>query len=259
MITAGLDIGSLSTKAVVINDGNILSWILLPTGESSKLTASKAIEQAATNAKLSLADIAGIVSTGIGKKETPYSTEIATEVMCAAKGAKHLYPFIVGVIDIGAESCRAIKCDQQGHVIDFALNDKYAAGTGVFLDTMAKALGVKPEEMGELSLKSQREVNISSTCAVFAESEVISLIHRKVDRIDILKGIHRSVAVRIAGLVNRLHMEGDIVVIGGIAQNIDVVTLLAEFTKLNLIIPSHPQIVGALGAAIIAQEKVKTK
>ena len=259
MITAGLDIGSLATKAVIIDDGSILSWSLLPMGESGKWTASKAMEQAAADAKLSPADIASVVATGVGKNENPYSAETATEVMCDAQGAKQLYPRMAGVIDIGAEVCRAIKCDQLGNVIDFALNDKCASGTGVFLDSMAKALGVKPEEMGELSSKSEQEVNITSTCAVFAESEVLSLIHRKVNRVDILKGIHRSIAGRVAGLVDRLRMEGDIIVVGGIAQNVGVITLLAELTKPNLIVPPQPQIVGALGAAIIAQERTKAQ
>ena len=259
MITAGLDIGSLATKAVIIDDSSVLSWSLLPMGESGEWTANKAMEQAAANAQLSPSDIGGVVATGVGKNENPYSAETATEVICDARGAKHLYHSVTGIIDIGAESCRAVKCDQLGNVIDFALNDKCASGTGLFLDTMAKALGVKPEEMGELSLRSQQEFNITSTCAVFAESEVLSLIHRKIDRIDILKGIHRSIAGRIAGLVDRLQMEGDIVVIGGIAQNIGVITLLTELTKFEFIVPPYPQIVGALGAAVIAQERIKAK
>ena len=259
MITAGLDIGSLATKAVIIDDGSLLSWDLLPMGDNGKWTASKAIEQAAANAQLSPADISGVIATGVGKNENPYSAETATEVMCDARGVKLLYPFALSIIDIGAETCRAIKCDHMGNVIDFALSDKCASGTGLFLDTMAKVLGVKPEEMGELSLRSQMEVNITSTCAVFAESEVLSLIHRKVDRIDILKGIHRSIADRITGLVDRLQVEGDIVVIGGIAQNIGVITLLTELTKFKFIVPPYPQIVGALGAAIIAQERMKAK
>jgi predicted CoA-substrate-specific enzyme activase len=193
----------------------------------------------------------------MGKKEATFVAGQATEVMCDAKGAQYLFPQVRGIIDIGAESCRVIECDQKGNVVDFVLNDKCAAGTGIFLDSMAKALEVKPEEMGELSLKSMQDVNITSMCAVFAESEVVSLIHRKVDKVDILKGIHKSIASRICGLANRLRMEGEIAVLGGVAKNIGVITSLEEILRLKLAVPPNPQIVSALGAAFIAREGVR--
>jgi len=258
VITAGIDIGSLTAKAVILEDGKILSSSLSLTGDSSSEAANRVMEEAIKKAGLSSGSVQYIVSTGAGKKEAAITSEQATEVICDAKGVQFLYPQVGGVIDIGAESCRAIKCNQ-GNVVDFALNDKCAAGTGIFLDAMAKALEVKPEEMGELSLKSTQDINITSMCAVFAESEVVSLIHRRVDKVDILKGIHKSVATRVYGLANRIRIEGDTVVIGGIAKNMGLIAFLEEMMKRKVVVPRDPQIVGALGAAIIARERVMAK
>ena len=146
--------------------------------------------------------------------------------------------------------------------MDFALNDKCASGSGIFLDTMAKALGVKPEEMGELSLQSKQDVNITSTCAVFAESEVVSLIHRKVDRIDILQGIHKSIASRISGMASKVGLEGnegDTIIIGGVARNVGLVSSLEKILGYKLIVPRNPQVITALGAAVIAMERIQGK
>jgi len=258
MITAGIDIGSLTAKAVILEDSKILSSSLSLTGDSSNEAAIGVMEEAIKKAGLSSGSVEYIVSTGAGKKEVALTSEQATEVMCDAKGVQLLYPQVGGVIDIGAESCRAIKCDQ-GNVVDFAMNDKCAAGTGIFLDAMAKALEVKPEEMGELSLRSRQDINITSMCAVFAESEVVSLIHRKADKVDILKGIHKSIATRVYGLANRIRIEGDTVVIGGIAKNMGLIAFLEEMMKRKVVVPRAPQIVGALGAAIIARERVMAK
>jgi predicted CoA-substrate-specific enzyme activase len=259
MITAGVDIGSLNTKVVVLGNSKILSWGLGLTGSSSSQAAEEVIDEALKRAEISLSSVDSIISTGVGKKEATLAQRQATEVMCEAKGAQFLYPAARGVIDIGAESCRVVKCDPAGRVVDFALNDRCAAGTGIFLDTMAKALEVRPEEMGKLSLESKEEVNITSMCVVFAESEVVSQIHRRVNKVDILKGIHKSIATRILGMVSRVHLEGEIIIIGGVARNIGVITCLEEMMKCNLAIPKNPQIVGALGAALIAAEKAGVK
>ena len=255
MITAGIDVGSLATKAVLLDQDRIMSYDVLGTGVNAKEATEKAMDSVLKKAGIAFEDIASIVCTGAGKKKVPYESRQATEVVCDASGARHLFPDANGVIDIGAESCRAIKFDSQGNIIDFALNDKCASGTGIFLDAMAKALRVKPEEMGDLSLQSTQDIEVTSMCSVFAESEVVSMIHRKVPKNDILKGIHKSIASRIYGLTNRILLEGNLIIMGGIAGNTGLITILRELMNSQLIVPEEPEIIGALGAALLAREK----
>jgi len=255
MITAGIDIGSLSTKIILLNQNKIISHAVHPTGVTPEEAVQKAMDKVLQKSGLSSSDIKSTFTTGIGKKKITYESGQATEIICDTKGSLYLYPDIKGIIDIGAETCRAIKCDTEGNIIDFTLNDKCASGTGIFLQSMAKALRVKPEEMGELSLKATQDIEVTSMCAVFAESEVVSLIHRKTPKNDILKGIHKSIASRIYGLANRITLEDDIIVIGGIAKNKGLLLLLEELMNIKLKVPEEPEIVGALGAAILAKEK----
>ncbi|MDY7018743.1 MAG: acyl-CoA dehydratase activase, partial [Chloroflexota bacterium] len=235
MATIGMDIGSLTTKSVILDASNILSCNSLLTGEDASQSATRAIEQTLKEAGLSLNDINSIVSTGIGKSEIPYPAEMATELRCDVIGSIFLQPSIRGVVDIGAESCRAIKCNQKGNVVDFALNDKCASGTGIFLDTMAKALRITVDELKELP-QVEQEVSVTSTCAVFAESEVVSLVHKGVNRFDIWRGVNKSIANRIFALVSRLRIEGDIGIIGGVARNQGVITLLQQMLGDKLIV-----------------------
>ena len=255
MVTAGIDVGSLVTKVVLLNDNKILSHEVLGTGVDIEGASQKAMDSALNKAGISSKDVESIMSTGAGKKKVPFESGQATEIMCDTKGALYLYPKADGIIDIGGENCRAIKCDAEGNVVDFALNDKCASGTGIFLDAMAKALRVKPEEMGELSLQSTEDIEVTSMCAVFAESEVVSMIHRKMPKYDILKGIHKSIASRIFGLANRILLEGKIIILGGIANNVGLVAILKELMDSELVVPEEPEIVGALGAALLARER----
>lgn len=254
MITLGVDVGSLAIKAVILKDNEILVFKIVPTdteGEATKVILDEILAEAG----LAFDELKNIVATGIGKREADYARDYSSEVTCDARGASYLFPEAGVVIDIGGQSCRAIRCNSRGDVMDFALNDKCAAGTGIFLSSMAKALEVNPEEMGELSLQSTDEVNITSMCAVFAESEVVSQIHHKVPKVDIIKGLHKSIALRIHGLANKVGLENQIVVIGGVAKNVGVVNCLEELIKQKLCVPEEPQIIGALGAAIIARER----
>jgi predicted CoA-substrate-specific enzyme activase len=255
MITAGIDAGSLTTKVLILNQDKIMAYEVLATGVDIEGAAQKAMDTVLERAGISLQDIESIGSTGAGKKKVPYKTVQGTEVMSDTKGALYFYPKSNGVIDIGGENCRAIKFDTEGNIVDFALNDKCASGTGIFLDAMAKALRVKPEEMGELSLQSTEDIEVTSMCSVFAESEVVSMIHRKVPKNNILRGIHKSIASRVVGLANRILLEGNLVIIGGIARNIGLVTTLNELMNSELSVPEEPEIVGALGAALLARER----
>ena len=255
MITAGVDVGSLATKVVVVRDGQMLSWSAGPTGESSNNTARRLLDDALSKAGVAPAVVRHIISTGAGKKEVSFTHGQVTEVICDAKGARLLYPAARGVLDLGAESTRAVKLDEKGKVVDFALNDKCAAGTGIFLDAMAKVMGVELDRIGQMSLQSTREVNITSTCVVFAESEVVSQVHSQTPKVDILKGIHKSIASRVYGMVSRISLGEHTVVVGGLARNVGVIACLEEMMKQKLIVPDNPHIVPALGAALIAAER----
>lgn len=254
MITLGIDVGSLTTKALVLEDSNILSSSLLLTGEDASDTTAGAVSQSLEQAGLSLSQIAHIVSTGVGRSYVPYPTKPAAEVRCNIVGSRFLYPSARGVIDVGAENSRVVKCDLKGNIVDFATNDKCAAGTGVFLDAMAKVLQIEPREMQKVH-QTEQGISITSTCVVFAESEVVSLIHKGgVNRFSLWRGISSSIASRVYSLVTKLRMEGEIVVIGGVASNLDFIISLEEMIGGKLLVPPHPQTVGALGAAILAQK-----
>lgn len=252
MVTIGVDAGSLTTKAVVMEGLFVLGRSLVHSSE--KDAGSMAIGEALKAAGLSRDRVTAIVSTGIGRAEVPDTLQ-ATEIACDARGAKHLLPTASTVIDMGAEGSRAIRCDESGRVSDFVLNDKCAAGSGVFLDAMAKALRVSVPEMGELSLKSTQDVNITAMCVVFAESEVVSQIHRKVPKEDILNGIHKSIATRLVGMVNRVGIRKDVVAVGGVARNAGVVRWLRELLNVEIAVPESPEFVGAIGAALIAADR----
>jgi predicted CoA-substrate-specific enzyme activase len=255
MITAGLDIGALTTKAVVLRDGQIVGASVISTGDSSSDAAQSALQDALKQAGLSDKDIEATAATGAGKREVSFAQEQATDVICAARGIQFLHPEAKGVIDMGGESTRVLKLDDAGKVVDFALNDKCAAGTGVFLDAIGKVMGVAVDEMGPLSLESEADINITSTCVVFAESEVVSQVHRQTPKKDIVRGIHKSIATRVYGLVSRVGLDGNSMAIGGLAKNRGIVACLEELMSDELKVPEHPQVVAALGAALIAAEK----
>jgi predicted CoA-substrate-specific enzyme activase len=254
MITAGLDVGALFTKAVVVSEGSIVGWAMAPTGEASGASAEAALEQALGACSLARGSLEAIVATGAGKKEVPFAGQ-ATEVLCAARGIRLLHPDAGGVIDLGGESTRVAKLDGQGEVVEFALNDKCAAGTGIFLDAMANVLGIPVEQMGPLSLQSSSAISITSTCVVFAESEVISQVHRQTPKKDILRGIHKSIASRVFGLASRIGLSAGAMAIGGLARNAGIIACLEELMGRKIRVPENPQIVSALGAALIAAGK----
>lgn len=253
MITAGIDLGSLSTKVLILEDDNILSTSVLTTGEEGALVAKKAMDEAIKKANISFEELKNIVSTGYGRKFVPFAKQSKSEMLCHAKGSHWLFPKARTVIDVGAESSKVIRINEEGVVEDFAGNDKCAAGTGVFLDTMAKALEVPLEDIGQLSLEHKEKAQISSMCAVFAESEVVSHVHKGIPRNDILAGIHESIADRIFGMLNRIGVQNDVVMTGGVAKNIGMVRALEEKLGIKIYIPEYPQMVGALGAALIAR------
>ncbi len=260
MYTIGIDIGSMSTNGVLLNEKKeILSSIIIPTGASSKKAAEKTFQQILTEHKLTEKDIDYIVATGYGRIKVPFANEVVTEITCHAKGANYYFPKARTIIDIGGQDSKVIKVDANGNVLDFVMNDKCAAGTGRFLEVMARTLEIDLEEMGPISLNGKNSVSVSSLCTVFAESEVVSLIGADHKTADICKGLHTSIAKRITAQLKRIGLEEEIVMTGGVAKNIGVVTELETSLGCKIKISEEPQINGALGAALIALEKAQPK
>lgn len=260
MLTLGIDIGSLSTDAVLMNDKKeIVSYEVIATGASSKKACDKIYKQILQVTKLNAKDIDYVVATGYGRIKVPFADEVVTEITCHARGANYCFPSARTVIDIGGQDSKAIKLDAKGNVLDFSMNDKCAAGTGRFLEVMARTLEIELDDMGELSLKGTDSVTISSLCTVFAESEVVSLIGADHKTENICKGLHVSIAKRVSAQAKRVGLEEDVIMTGGVAKNIGVVRELENKLSCSIKIPDEPQIAGALGAALIALENALSR
>lgn len=252
MAVAGIDIGSLSTDAVILDGDRVLSYAIVPTLSSSESAAKSAYDAALESAGLSASNITAVVATGYGRTSIDFADKAVTEITCHALGARRLFAEAKTVIDIGGQDSKVIRLSEDGRVEDFAMNDKCAAGTGRFLEVMARSLDTKLDSLGLLSALSDADVRISSTCTVFAESEVVALVAKGVPKEDIIRGLHRSVAERVYAMITRLRAEPPFVMTGGVAKNSGVVAALEERLGVNLLVPDEPQIVGALGAAIVA-------
>jgi benzoyl-CoA reductase subunit D len=258
MITAGIDLGTKTTKVVILNDGTVVAKSLVLTGFEQQDAADKAMADALSQAKLWRDDIKQIVATGAGRKAARFAQSDVTEVSADARAMAFLHPNVRTVIDVGAEEGRAIRCTPQGKVTDFAVNEKCAAGAGTFVEAMARALELKLEDMGALSLQSQKAVPMNAQCVVFAESEVVSLIHGKVPKPDIVRAIHDAIAARTVAMARRVGVQKQIALIGGIARNVGFIAALERGLQANVLLPADPEFVGALGAALIAAENAKT-
>jgi predicted CoA-substrate-specific enzyme activase len=252
MIVAGLDIGSMTTEAVILQDRAVRASRILPTGANSRKAAERSLAEALDRAGLKQVDLAAIVTTGYGRASFPPADKMVTEITCHARGAFFIHPETRTVIDIGGQDSKVIRLDEQGRNIDFQMNDKCAAGTGRFLEVMAHALEVKVEDLGRISLGASRAVKISSMCTVFAESEVVSLIAENQPREVIIRGLHQAIADRILGMVNRVGIRQEVTLTGGVAKNEGVARALEERLGVKLFIPPEPQIIGVLGAALLA-------
>ncbi|NLI69735.1 MAG: 2-hydroxyglutaryl-CoA dehydratase [Firmicutes bacterium] len=257
MIVAGIDVGSITAEAVILKNGDILGSVIMPTGASSKAAADRVLDEALHKVGLSPKDLKYIVATGYGRISASPAHKRVTEITCHGRGAFFLFPSARTVIDIGGQDSKVIRLGPEGQVVDFAMNEKCAAGTGRFLEVMARALEVELEDLAVLSRKATRSVPISSICTVFAESEVVSLIATGQPRENIIRGIHDSIAERTAGLLNRVGIEEDVVMTGGVANNSGVVEAIEERIGIRLNIPERPDIIGALGAALIAADHAK--
>lgn len=259
MYTMGLDIGSTASKGVVLKDGCEIiatSVIASGTGTSGPERVRKELSEK-TNLKRE--DFEKIVVTGYGRMNYEDADKQISELSCHAKGTSFLVKGVRTIIDIGGQDAKALVLDESGILQNFVMNDKCAAGTGRFLDVMAKILETDVSELGAISLKSNKEVSISSTCTVFAESEVISHLSAGENTEDIVSGIHSSVAKRVSSLAKRVGIKDRVVMVGGVARNQGVVRAMEEAIGMEVIVPEYPQLTGALGAAIYAYNEANKK
>ncbi|MCS7115490.1 MAG: acyl-CoA dehydratase activase [Nitrososphaerota archaeon] len=259
---AGVDIGAVATKACIVDaEGKLLAYAISKTTADMSKTGNETLKRCLKEAGLKASDIRYTVATGYGGNIAllTFANEKFTEITCHSKGARLLFPKCHTVIDIGGQDSKVIGLNDAGKVSRFVMNDTCAAGTGRFLEVMAEILGVKLEKMGEFSLESKNKVQITSTCTVFAESEVISLIASGRKPVDIIAGLHDAIARRVGGLVKQVGAKDDVVITGGVAKNIGVVSALEKEIGHKIHVPMEPQIIGALGAAIIAKEKASIK
>lgn len=255
-LVAGIDIGSLYTKAVLLDSsGNIVSFSVLRSGVAYRGAAEASLKEALERAEAQASDVIYIVSTGYGRALIPFANREITEITCHARGANKLFPQARTIIDIGGQDSKVIQVNDMGQVVNFVMNDKCAAGTGRFLEVMSGALGVSLEEMSALSLQSRQRLEISSMCTVFAESEVISLLAGEHSKADIIASIYRAIARRVNGMVGQLGLRERVAMTGGVAQSLAMVQALEEKLNTTLLVPDKPQLAGALGAAIIAADR----
>lgn len=254
MLTVGMDIGSITTKAAVVKDGRILGTRVIFTGYNAESAGNRVMEELLAELGIRREEVERIVATGYGRNSVRFADSAITEITCHAAGAHYLNPHIRSIIDIGGQDSKTIAVDEKGRVKDFAMNDKCAAGTGRFLEVMARALEVDLDEFGELSLRSGNPSKISSLCTVFAESEVISLISKGESRDNIIAGIHESIAARVVAMAKRVGVVPPIMMTGGVAKNRGVVDALEKKLGSAIEVSANAQENGAIGAAVLAAE-----
>jgi predicted CoA-substrate-specific enzyme activase len=258
MIVAGCDVGSLTSKAVLLNSKRILGHAIIKSGFKPEESAQEVMERALQAANLSMKNIGFCVGTGYGRDKIPFIGKALSEIACHAKGAQWLMPSVRTVIDVGGQDCKAIKLDAKGGVVKFFTNDKCAAGTGRFLEVMAKLLGVDLDELGRLSIQAKSPLLLASTCTVWAQAEVIHHLNAKKTKADISSAINQAMAARVAILARSVGLERDVCMTGGVAKNAGVVSALEKLLDVNIRrLKVDPQLVGALGAAVYAKEKME--
>jgi len=254
MITVGIDIGSITTKGAILIDGEIKKTEVIFTGYNSEAAGQSVLERLLFATGIPADSIDKIVSTGYGRNNVKLADKTITEITCHGAGAHFLQPAVRTIIDIGGQDSKAMSLDETGRVRDFSMNDKCAAGTGRFLEVMARALEVDLNDFGAMALKSHNPSKISSLCAVFAESEVISLISKGEPRENIMAGIHESIAARVSAMARRVGVVEPVMMTGGVAKNIGVVKALEGKLNTSLIVTPNAQENGAIGAAVLAAQ-----
>lgn len=251
----GVDLGSTTAKAVVVDgDGAIVSSSTIAMGAVSRAGMQRAVDAALAGAAITADDLSGTVSTGYGRRLVPGAQRTFTEITCHARGTAAMVPGCRLVIDIGGQDSKAITVDDDGLVQEFAMNDRCASGTGRFYEVLATAVEVPIEELGALALQGSNDLEISTMCATFAETEIVSLLAQDAPVADIASSVHRAIAARTLALVAQVGRHTPVVLTGGVAQNPAAVAFLARALDTEVLVPAHPQITGAYGAALLARD-----
>jgi len=253
---AGIDIGSVTAKAAIMEDDKVVSYHIAPSGANFRNAGQQVMEAALEKAGLTLSQIKGIVTTGYGAANVPYECRQVTEVSAQSRGVHHLFPSVRTVVDIGGQASKAIRVDERGRSTDFAVTEKCAAGSGRFLSVIAHVLQVPLLDIGALSLQGTKPVKFNTGCAVFSESEAISRVAEGARKEDILAGVHAAIAVKMASMLDRIRLQPDCAITGGGANDIGLVKALEEKIALKLMVPEEPLITAALRAALIARDAV---
>jgi len=258
-IVSGCDVGSLTSKSVIMKDRKIIKSCVIKSRPNPKDSADTVMGEALESAGLSLNDIEYCIGTGYGQEKISFVNESISEITCHCKGARWMLPSVGTVIDIGGQDCKTMKIDRDGNIVKFMANDKCASGTGRFLDVMAALLDLDISEIGGLTRRSKSPVTLTSTCTVWAQADVIKYVNSGVPIEDIGAGINTAMAQRVAILVNAVKPEGDMLMTGGVSKNIGVVSTLEKLIgrKIKKTRKADPQIAGALGAALIALERTE--
>ncbi|MBI5585370.1 MAG: 2-hydroxyglutaryl-CoA dehydratase [Deltaproteobacteria bacterium] len=250
---AGVDMGAAFTKAVLVGGQKILGFGMRPSGGRYRETAEAVLEEALARAGLSREQLAGIGITGLGAENAPFSARPFSDISCQARGCRFHFPLVRTVIDIGGQFTKAARLTPEGRVADFLISEKCATGSGRFLQVMARILQIDWEAIGPLSLKSKKPVEFSTGCAVFAESETVSRLAEGARPEDLLAGMHRAMASKVAMLVKRLKMEPEVVLTGGGAEDVGLVRAVSEALGLEVRVPEHPRLTAALGSACLTE------
>ena len=255
MITAGIDCGAKNTKTIIMKDGEIIGKGTQLTGFDQKKAVENSFEEAIQAAGIGRDDIQRICATGSGKKAISMADNDVNDIKAMSKGAHYFFPDARTVADVGAEEGRAAKIDENGSPIDFTINEKCAAGAGTFIEAMARTLEVTIEEMGRLCMQSDKKIPMNTQCAIFAESDVVGMIHAKTAKPDISKAIHDSMAGRIVSMIRRIGINEDIAMIGGVGYNPGFMAAMQRELKVDKIcVPDEPEYGAAAGAAVVAAE-----
>ncbi len=254
ILTAGIDIGSLSAQAVILRGNEIVSYSNIIAGANRAETSIKVVDMALKMTDLSKEELKYIIGTGYGRYQVPFANKNVTEITCHARGINYYFPNVRTLLDMGGQDCKAISCGERGQVMSFVMNEKCAAGTGRSIEIISKLLDIPLDEIGPRSLKIQEIPPVlSNTCVVFAKSEALQLIRTGVAVNNVLAAYCDALARKVLSLINRIGMKQEFAISGGIAKNIGVVKRIEEYLGVKANICDEPQIVGAVGAALIAQ------
>jgi benzoyl-CoA reductase subunit D len=256
LIAAGIDMGIQSAKVAILKDGILLSKGKAFCGFKPTEAADEAFEEALTSGKLSRNEIQHVTATGAGVNLVSHFDSTISMMGADAQAGVYFFPSARTVVDVGAEEARAVSCDERGNMLDFVVNSRCAAGAGTFIEAMARALEVKLEEMGHLSIKAEEATPINASCVIFAESDVVSLIHRQKSKEKIARAIYAAMADRISSMMRRLGIKPEVVLVGGVAEDVGFTAALERKLGMKILIPEDPVFAGSIGAALIASKRI---